>query len=938
MKKTFLLVLSLMMAIIIKAGDVSPEQALQQAASFLKQRAASGNGHKKSPMQASELKMAGSVNGLYVFNIDESNGFVIVSNDDRTEPVLGYSDSGNLDPDNLPANMRAWLQGYADEIAWLNAHNAQPTVSHRAASDVKTPIEPLVMAQWDQGAPYNNQVANYHSSGDAATGCTATAMAQVMYYTAKQAGLTTTYPLADIPAYVSEKGNNIPGFSAGEAIHWDKMRDTYTQEDNDEGATAVATLMRCCGASLKTNYGYVSGAMASNIAPALITYFGYETTAKYKTRSFYSYANWIDMLYHELQQGRPILYDGYSTSSGHEFVCDGYQGEDYFHINWGWGGMSDGYFKLSVLDPEQQGIGGSSSTDGYYIGQGATVGIQLKGGTGTVLDNRNTVNLTLNSVSADKTLMTTGETALITFNITNNSTDDYDGEISYHTGYELVLGKMILIPAGETQDCVLEFSPEEAGKYKITAFIPTGNEMYNDIDEKKYVEITVAGGGDGPATDNVDLTLGVPTVENAEQIEGVKYNLYGNHLRATVRVTNSTEDNYLGRLYWKLLPASFKGEFYPDKINMAVPKGSYIDIPIEVDELDENVGSYKLYLSYCKDGQYASSQTYYYDMIPAITTYAADGTYTVTKSSGTSYAAPADALAVDLTGTTVTTVSGGAANCLFISDQTLTGAANILKKSGSTYTATDITLTDGNDFYSPVDFEASNIEFTYNNDRWADGSSGWNTIILPFDVTSVTANDTPIDWFHSATDNGKQFWLKKFKGDDTNAPKVYFDYATTMAANTPYIIALPGAHWGEAYDLSGKTIKFIGTNAEVKKSRQTVLSASNYRFIGDTRKVSTENIYCINAAGNTFELKATGGSAAFRPFFKADIFDRYVTSLGIVNGGGTTGIGAMLNDKGEMTNDSWYTLDGRKLSPVPSHQSSLKKGLYIVNGKKVVIK
>ncbi len=123
MKKPILLVLSLMMALVIQAGDVTPEQALQQAKSFMQQRAAAGINPKRSQALASELKMAGRVSGLYVFNSDGDNGYVIVSNDDRTAAVLGYSDSGQLDLDNMPENMRAWLQGYADEIAWLDAHN-----------------------------------------------------------------------------------------------------------------------------------------------------------------------------------------------------------------------------------------------------------------------------------------------------------------------------------------------------------------------------------------------------------------------------------------------------------------------------------------------------------------------------------------------------------------------------------------------------------------------------------------------------------------------------------------------------------------------------------------------------------------------------------------------------------------------------------------------
>ena len=201
--------------------------------------------------------------------------------------------------------------------------------------------------------------------------------------------------------------------------------------------------------------------------------------------------------------------------------------------------------------------------------------------------------------------------------------------------------------------------------------------------------------------------------------------------------------------------------------------------------------------------------------------------------------------------------------------------------------------------------------------------------MLPFDVTGVTANGTPIDWFHSGSDTGKQFWLKEFTGDDTTAPKVYFDYVSgPMQANTPYIIALPGNHWGAANDLSGKTIKFVGENATVhKKGDFTSVTGTNYRFIGTTTQDATSNIYRINAAGNKFEL--TSGCAPFRAFFKPGIFDPSVTSLGINNDSETTGIQSV--NSGQLTVDSYFNLAGQRVVQ-PT------KGLYIVNGKKVVIK
>jgi hypothetical protein len=104
-------------------------------------------------------------------------------------------------------------------------------------------------------------------------------------------------------------------------------------------------------------------------------------------KNYYTDSQWIQLLKGELDNGRPMVYGGFSDSGGHAFVCDGYQGDDYFHINWGWGGQSDGYFRLSLLNPEEQGLGGSSSLDGFSYGQDMVYGIRppVPGSTGYCL-------------------------------------------------------------------------------------------------------------------------------------------------------------------------------------------------------------------------------------------------------------------------------------------------------------------------------------------------------------------------------------------------------------------------------------------------------------------------------------------------------------------------------------------------------------------------
>lgn len=174
--------LSVVVSTIMMADDVTPEEALQQATQFVQNRVARGNGPRLAPGIQPKLTLASRVSDLYVFNVGSDAGFIIVSNDDCAVPILGYSDSGSFDANNIPDNMRAWLQGYADEIAWAKANHVKPAANAPMKAALGNKVDPLLTTHWDQGTPYNDLCP---LSGDkrTVTGCVATAMAQVMYYT-----------------------------------------------------------------------------------------------------------------------------------------------------------------------------------------------------------------------------------------------------------------------------------------------------------------------------------------------------------------------------------------------------------------------------------------------------------------------------------------------------------------------------------------------------------------------------------------------------------------------------------------------------------------------------------------------------------------------------------------------------------------------------------
>lgn len=491
MKKLLTLLLAFFCVAGIWAEDVTEEQALEQALQFLTNTPATPGSPRHTSSGTPQLVAAKKVSGLHVFNVKNNGGFVIVSNDDRTRPILGYSDRGNVNPSEMPDNMKAWLQGYADEIAWLQKQNTKVARPKKARNKVgshnTTAITPMLTSQWYQDAPYNNLCPTLYGNTKCATGCVATAMAQVMYYHKWPESNTKT-----IPGYTTyTQGFNLSSLSPV-TFQWNNMIDNYNGNYTTAQGNAVATLMKYCGYSVQMDYSDASGAYTEDIPYALKTYFDYNATTKFISRSSYSYAKWTDLIYHELSEGRPVIYGGLSTGGGHEFVCDGYKYQnntDFFHINWGWGGMSDNYFVLSALDPDQQGIGGSSSTDGFHYGQDAVIGIQKPSDSGTTADiTPQDYNLVLNSTTLSNNPVSPNSTISITFNVTNNGSEEYDGDlwidiIDYEGDEYLYDLNSCFIPAGTTQDCVFSFQPSAEGTYIIKFCYIDANGEYTVVDE-----------------------------------------------------------------------------------------------------------------------------------------------------------------------------------------------------------------------------------------------------------------------------------------------------------------------------------------------------------------------------------------------------------------------------------------------------------------------
>lgn len=379
MRKILLLFSLFLMTLVAWGEPIDRNEALKQANAFLSSKGIPVR-QSLDMAYAQPGKAAEARSLYYVFNVGNDKGFVIVAGDDAVSPILAYADRGDFSEREMAPAAKAMLESYAQQIEMIQQN---PSLAV-AASTSYAAIAPMVETQWNQMEPYNYMCPTI--KGEAArsvTGCVATAMAQIIYYHKHPVEQTKA-----IPAYELSSRYVIPGADPV-TLNWDAMQLTYTgsEAEDDPSALAVAQLMVLCGKSVKMSYSSsASGAASESVPAALKEYFDYDGAAHMVYRDEYANADWEKMIYDELAAKRPVYLSGTSVSGtsavGHAFVCDGYDGEGLFHINWGWGGMSDGFFRLTLLNPDDHGTGGNNGSGGFNMDEGAIIGIQPnQGGT-----------------------------------------------------------------------------------------------------------------------------------------------------------------------------------------------------------------------------------------------------------------------------------------------------------------------------------------------------------------------------------------------------------------------------------------------------------------------------------------------------------------------------------------------------------------------------
>lgn len=365
MIRTFVFVSLAILPLLISAKFVETDRAIKVAKFFYEKQYYRFNKEIKTIVVKDVQSY--SINNSPVCYIIKMNpkGFVIVSADDNSFPIIGYSFDEDIIPNQLPESMQEYLNLASNQIIkakglkqsvynniWYKIENeplTKTTFSENA-------IAPLLNLYWDQGVPYNNYCppSIHGPGGHCVTGCVATAMAQAMkYWNYPEHGKgSKTFIWSDIDTIDYETTY----------YRWSQM----TPSANSQSGDAIAELMYHCGVSVNMNYGPDGSSSYTEWVPdAMKDYFRYHPSIRFKQRSKFTDYDWDILIRDELNYRRVVIYSG-SGTGGHAFVCDGYQDTCFYHFNWGWSGYANGYYYYNDLTP---------GSNDFSYGQGAVVKI-----------------------------------------------------------------------------------------------------------------------------------------------------------------------------------------------------------------------------------------------------------------------------------------------------------------------------------------------------------------------------------------------------------------------------------------------------------------------------------------------------------------------------------------------------------------------------------
>ncbi len=338
-----------------------------------RQQFMSGKAKGMKALSPTSLKRVHSDQAYAVYSPSNAEGFVVVSRDDRMQPVLGYA-NGSFDMATVPCNMKWWLGEVEKTYERLQKKGPNDGTPNGDGGDAGLIDLPFI-TKWGQDAPYDLQVP----VAGAPTGCIAVVMAQLMnyhqwplsarfrgYYEYDEiSGDVTSEPSYERKIVEQDVDSRYVWpmkFACG--IYVDENGDVKSETYTDEELEQIARLMRDCGLAVGMYYspGWSDGVneylgwsgadpmMCAYAFPAVFSYS--DKSVRFHNRAFFSHHEWLSTITHELEQGYPIIYGGTADDEilyDHEFIVHGIDAQGMLKINWGWKGNYDGYYHVDDL-------------------------------------------------------------------------------------------------------------------------------------------------------------------------------------------------------------------------------------------------------------------------------------------------------------------------------------------------------------------------------------------------------------------------------------------------------------------------------------------------------------------------------------------------------------------------------------------------------------
>ena len=640
LKLLLLVTMVTIMQLHLFAEHVNADKASQVGMNFMKQKYTfiTTRGEAVKMYKSVELTQVSrrSVDNqhFYVFNLNDNQGWVLVADDDRSIPILGYSKSGEFVTENLSANIEAWLTGISSEIQYIIdndivADEKTTSLWKELFSDVSTEfinrgekvVNPLVQTRWNQAPYYNDHCPYDNQYGErTVTGCVATAMAQVLKY--------WNYPEVGSGSHsysTSSYGTLYANFG-GTQYAWNNMPNRVTSPNN-----AVATLMYHCGVSVDMSYGVAetggSGAYvissytnSENCAEfAFKNYFGYKSSAHGEMKDNTSDSQWKNMLRADLNASRPLVYAGFGNG-GHCFVCDGYDNSDMFHFNWGWDGQNDGFYSLSALNPGSGGAGGGSYS--FTNNQQAIFGLEpTQSGGGGGGGSSTNANLRLYSELSVENQIWFGSDITVTASIGNWGETAFSGSFcaaafdADGNFIDFIDTKSVNLQGGFYND--YEFTTTGnivfvPGQYQVALFYKTNEGDWTIIDDGNYNNL---------GTFQIYYEDDIETYSDFTILSDNGQLIQGSTARVNVDLANTGSNTFYGNVRVNL--STLNGEWVQNieikNISDGLGSGYHFTNGLTFEgEITAEPGTYHMELAYYNNGWYYAGAYYHSNPITVV--------------------------------------------------------------------------------------------------------------------------------------------------------------------------------------------------------------------------------------------------------------------------------------------------------------------------------